>query len=143
MPQTSLSITIVLTLLCSASTVVRLRSPGLYYRLTPHPSRLTESPCPLVPVNSAASPNDFGFSILRLRSVQVWDFRLFDHRITLSALAKRFGGIVNPICLAVFRLITISNLAGNSVGRSAGFAPFSILSTCMGIRLYTSSRLGP
>jgi hypothetical protein len=135
MPQTSLSITIVLTLLCSASTVVRLRSPGLYYRLTPHPSRLTESPCPLAPVNLAVSPNDFGFSILRLRSVQVWDFRLFDHRITLSALAKRFGGIVNPICLAVFKLMNISNFVGNSVGTSAGLAPLRILSTCTGIFL--------
>src|SRR4030095_8366734 len=37
--------------------------------------------------------NDFRFSIL--------DFRLFVHRITLSALAKTLGGIVNPICLAV------------------------------------------
>lgn len=32
--------------------------------------------------------------------------------ITLSALAKTFGGIVNPICLAVFRLITGSHFAG-------------------------------
>jgi hypothetical protein len=28
------------------------------------------------------------------------------HRITLSALASTFGGIVSSICLAVFRLIT-------------------------------------
>lgn len=49
--------------------------------------------------------------------------------ITLSALARMFGGIVSPICLAVFRLITNSNLVGCSTGRSAGFTPFKILST--------------
>jgi hypothetical protein len=31
------------------------------------------------------------------------------YRITLSALAKTFGGIVNPICLAAFRLMMNSN----------------------------------
>src|SRR5262249_34689920 len=51
------------------------------------------------------------------------------HLMTLSALANTFGGIVNPICLAVFRLITNSNLVGASTGRSAGFAPLMILST--------------
>jgi hypothetical protein len=39
-------------------------------------------------------------------------FRLFSHRITLSALARTLGGMVNPICFAVFRLITSSNLVG-------------------------------
>src|SRR5919106_931681 len=60
----------------------------------------------------------FGFSILRLRSAQVLDFRLFDHRITLSALTKTFGGIVRPIRFAVLRLITSSNFVGCSSGRS-------------------------
>ena len=40
-----------------------------------------------------------------------------DHRITLSALANTFGGIVRPICLAVFRLITNSNFVGCSTRR--------------------------
>jgi hypothetical protein len=31
------------------------------------------------------------------------------HRITLSALARTLGGIVRPICFAVFKLITSSN----------------------------------
>jgi predicted RNase H-like HicB family nuclease len=44
---------------------------------------------------------------------------LLCHRITLSALASTFGGIVKPICFAVFRLITISNFVGCSV-RTAG-----------------------
>jgi hypothetical protein len=49
--------------------------------------------------------------------------------ITLSALANTLGGIVRLICLAAFKLITNSNLVGCSTGRSAGLAPFRILST--------------
>ena len=51
------------------------------------------------------------------------------HLITLSALASTFGGIVRPICLAVFRLMISSNFVGCSTGRSAGLAPLRILST--------------
>ena len=51
------------------------------------------------------------------------------HLITLSALASTFCGIVRPICFAVLRLITSSNFVGCSTGRSAGLAPFRILST--------------
>ena len=51
------------------------------------------------------------------------------HLITLSARASTFGGIVRPICFAVFRLITSSNFVGCSTGRSAGLAPLRILST--------------
>src|SRR5262245_51817452 len=54
--------------------------------------------------------------------------------ITLSALASTLGGIVKPICLVVFRLITNSNFIGCSTARSAGFVPFRILST------YTAAR---
>jgi hypothetical protein len=61
----------------------------------------------------------FGFSIL--------DSRLFDHRITRSALAKIVGGMVKPICLAALRLMTSSNLFGRSTGKSPGFAPLRIL----------------
>src|SRR5437763_1045454 len=49
--------------------------------------------------------------------------------ITLSALTSTFGGIVSPICFAVFRLMINSNFVGCSTGRSAGLAPFRILST--------------
>ena len=52
-----------------------------------------------------------------------------NHLITLSALTSTFGGIVRPICFAVFRLMMNSNLIGCSTGRSAGLAPFRILST--------------
>jgi hypothetical protein len=47
--------------------------------------------------------------------------------MTLSARASTFGGIVRPICLAVIRLFTSSNLVGCSTGRSPGLAPFKIL----------------
>jgi hypothetical protein len=55
--------------------------------------------------------------------------RFTPYRITWSALANTLGGIVTPICLAVFRLITSSNLVGCSTGKSAGLAPLRILST--------------
>jgi hypothetical protein len=51
------------------------------------------------------------------------------HLISLVARANKSGGIVRPICLAVFKLITNSNFVGCSTGRSAGLAPFRILST--------------
>ena len=61
--------------------------------------------------------------------------RLFTpYRITRSALANTFGGIVNPICFAALRLMMNSNFFGCSTGSSAGFAPFSILSTYVAAR---------
>jgi hypothetical protein len=45
--------------------------------------------------------------------------------MTLSALASTFGGIVMPICLAVFRLMMKSNFVGYSTGRSAALRPLS------------------
>jgi hypothetical protein len=51
------------------------------------------------------------------------------HLITLSARANTFGGIVTPICFAAFKLITNSNFVACCTGKSAGLAPFKILST--------------
>ena len=65
------------------------------------------------------------------------------HLITLSALASTFGGIVRPICFAVFKLIMNSNFVGCSTGRSAGFAPLRILSTNVAARCQRSKPLGP
>src|SRR4029079_5759021 len=60
----------------------------------------------------------------------ILDFRFtIDHRITRSALARTLGGMANPIWLAVLRLMISSNLVGCSTGRSPGLAPFKILST--------------
>ena len=50
----------------------------------------------------------------------------FNHSITSSARTKSVGGIVNPSALAVFRLITSSNLLLCWTGRSAGLAPLRI-----------------
>src|SRR5262249_20379173 len=51
------------------------------------------------------------------------------HLITFSARIITTGGIVRPSTFAVLRLIISSNFVGCSTGRSAGFAPFRILST--------------
>ena len=47
----------------------------------------------------------------------------FHHSITSSARTKSVCGIVNPSALAVFRLMTSSNLTVWWTGRSAGLAP--------------------
>jgi hypothetical protein len=51
------------------------------------------------------------------------------HWSTSVAWKRTVGGIMRPIALAALRLMTNSNCIGCSTGRSAGFAPFSILST--------------
>src|SRR5262249_49411086 len=56
--------------------------------------------------------------------------------ITLSALAKTFGGIVRPSCFAVLKFTMNSNFVGCSTGRSAGFVPLSTLSTYHAARRY-------
>ena len=55
--------------------------------------------------------------------------RQSNHLITLSARASTFGGIVSPICLAVFRLMMKSNFVGRSTGISPALVPLRILST--------------
>src|SRR4051794_3107921 len=50
------------------------------------------------------------------------------YSITSLAKASNVGGIVSPSAFAVFMLITSSNLVACSTGKSAGLAPFSILS---------------
>ena len=51
------------------------------------------------------------------------------HSMTSSARTRKDCGIVSPSALAVLRLMTNSNFVGCSMGSSAGFAPFRILST--------------
>jgi hypothetical protein len=50
-------------------------------------------------------------------------------RMTSSAWKRSAGGIVRPSAWAALRLMTSSNVVGYSTGRSAGLAPFRILST--------------
>jgi hypothetical protein len=56
------------------------------------------------------------------------------YSMTLSARASSMGDTVRPRAVAVLRLITSSNLIGCSTGKSAGLAPFSILSTNVAAR---------
>src|SRR5215813_15180452 len=58
--------------------------------------------------------------------------------ITLSARYSTDCGIVTPICLAALRLTMSSKFFGCSTGRSAGLAPFKILSTKVAARRYKS-----
>src|SRR5947207_14177743 len=51
------------------------------------------------------------------------------HSITSSAWTSKEAGTVRPRTLAVFMLITNSNLVGCSTGRSEGLVPLRILST--------------
>src|SRR5262249_45328231 len=48
------------------------------------------------------------------------------HSITSSAVASRVGGTVRPSILAVWALMTSSNLLDCTTGSSAGFAPLRI-----------------
>jgi hypothetical protein len=57
------------------------------------------------------------------------------YSITSSARARIAGGTVRPSAVAVLRLTTSSKVVGCSTGRSAGFAPFRILSTKTARRL--------
>src|SRR5262249_38151823 len=63
------------------------------------------------------------------------------HSITLSARAMNAGGTVKPSAFAVLRLMTSSNMVGCSTGRSAGWAPFRILSTYTAALRYRSANL--
>jgi len=51
------------------------------------------------------------------------------YSITLSARSSSVDDTSRPNALAVLLLITSSNLLGCSTGKSAGLAPFNILST--------------
>src|SRR5215204_5002339 len=53
------------------------------------------------------------------------------------------GGMVRPKPVAVLKLTTSSNFVGCSTGKSAGLAPFRILSTYPAARRYRSGMLGP
>src|SRR6266545_5991939 len=83
---------------------------------------------------SPAAQGNYWYSIEH-RKTKIFLSRLTPHRITLSALASTLGGIVRPICLAALRLTTNSNFVGCSTGKSAGLAPFRILSTIAATRL--------
>src|SRR5262245_35919897 len=65
----------------------------------------------------------------RRRAADERDEVALPHSITSSARASSVAGTSIPSALAVLRLITISNLVGCWTGKSAGVAPFKILTT--------------
>jgi hypothetical protein len=65
------------------------------------------------------------------------------HSITSSARNRRASGIVRPIALAVLRLITNAKFVGCSIGKSAGAAPRSTLSTRPATSRYARTMRGP
>src|SRR5215470_15867934 len=54
------------------------------------------------------------------------EFAAFDHSITSSATDSSDGGTVRPSIVAVWALMTNSNLADCTTGRSAGMVPLRI-----------------
>jgi hypothetical protein len=69
--------------------------------------------------------------------------RYASYSITSSARSKKASGIIMPSAFAVVRLTTSSKVVGCSTGRSAGFAPFKILSTRSAARRNRSIFLAP
>src|SRR5262249_39541181 len=74
---------------------------------------------------------------------QRYELAALHHSITSVARASRVGGTSMPSARAVCRLITNSNLVGCSTGRSAGRAPFRILSMKNAPRYQRSPRFTP
>src|SRR5262249_26370557 len=69
--------------------------------------------------------------------------KLVHFSMTWSARASTDCGIVRPSALAIFRLMSSSNVVGCSTGRSAGLAPLRILSTYVAARRNRSGTCGP
>ena len=65
------------------------------------------------------------------------------YSITLLARTRNDGGSVRPRARAVLRFTVSEISVGCSTGRSAGFAPFKILSTYTAARCHDSRMSGP
>src|SRR6266516_1128192 len=111
---------------------------------TPHAIAVYASQ-PLSPVATQHSLPSGRYSLLGpdLHRLDRTSFAWRTHSITSSASASRAGGTSRPSVLAVLRLITNSNFVGCTTGRSAGFAPFKILSTEEAVRRYRSGKFVP
>src|SRR6516225_4829412 len=75
----------------------------------------------LVAVQTTWTPPPERFHGSRAGSLGYWS--------TLSAMASKFGGVLNPSASAIFRLIVSSYLVGACTGRSPGFSPRRMRST--------------
>src|SRR5262249_52989962 len=79
-----------------------------------------------------------GQEVREMRGSRLNDPYRARHWITWSARANMEGRTVRPRALAVLRLMASSYFVGCSTGRSAGLAPFRILSIYVADRLYKS-----
>ncbi len=70
------------------------------------------------------------------------DLALARYSMTWSACSRSVLGIVSVSAFAVLRLMTSSNFAGSSIGKSPGLAPFRTSSTYRAARRNESFRLG-
>ena len=98
-----------------------MRDEGLLLRWTAdHNAALTKDHVAPIPAvrGHLMEPPESTLSAIRL-----------PHSITSSTRDRNDSGIVSPSALAVLRLTTSWNLVGCWTGRSAGLAPFRILST--------------
>ena len=62
--------------------------------------------------------------------------------ITRSALASTTGGIVRPICFAVFKLITSSNFVGCSTRKIGGLSAFENFMNVSGYAAIAVHKIG-
>ena len=97
----------------------QVRTPQVCSRSRPEKSEQISSALP--PIATDARTFLIGSSVPTTDSSSAAS--KFHHSITSSARTKGVGGIVNPSALAVFRLMTSSNLMLCWTGRSAGLAP--------------------
>src|SRR5205823_10390715 len=95
---------------------------------------------------AAVSEIELALSTLTGRcAVQEPDIQLatFGYWITLSARNSSDCEIVIPSVFAVLKLMTSSNFAGCSIGKSPGVAPFNIRSTKPATCRYEATSDGP
>src|SRR4030095_11337411 len=87
--------------------------------------------------------NEHQVLVTQERAVGIEGDGLDAHSTTWSARSRSDGGTVRPSVFALFMLMTRSNFVGRSTGRSAGLAPFRILSTMLAARRPRSGKLAP
>ena len=74
-------------------------------------------------------PVMLGFVTVSIPVLPITPYTYTFHLMTLFARSSTLTGIVRSICFAALRLITNSNFVACCTGKSAGLAPFKILST--------------
>ena len=92
--------------------------------------RAAQRPCVIVRSTPVSRPSKGGPAWLLSATRRHMQCSKKDHySISVSTRSRNDPGIVSPSACAVLRLSTSSKWVGCSTGRSAGWAPFRILST--------------